>query len=108
LKHREKLRCAAASLLEKLPEDLKNSPEAKLLSTAANRKVYNIIHLIYRAKNAPSIVEALFFGIWLCRRPRAGHRALWSQRAGQVDEMVENSAWAGQRGHGGIKKIPSL
>jgi NTE family protein len=50
-KHREKLRCAAASLLEKLPEDLKNSPEAKLLSTAANRKVYNIIHLIYRAKN---------------------------------------------------------
>jgi len=50
-KLREKLRCAAASLLEKLPEDLKNSPEAKLLSTAANRKVYNIIHLIYRAKN---------------------------------------------------------
>jgi len=50
-KHREKLRCAAASLLEKLPEDLKNSAEAKLLSTAANRKVYNIIHLIYRAKN---------------------------------------------------------
>ena len=50
-KHREKLRCAAASLLEKLPENLKNSPEAKLLSTAANRKVYNIIHLIYRAKN---------------------------------------------------------
>jgi hypothetical protein len=57
---------------------------------------------------APSIVEALFFGIWLCRRPRAGHRALWSQRAGQVDETVENSAWAGQRGHGGIKKIPTL
>jgi NTE family protein len=50
-KDREKLRCAAASLLEKLPEDLKNSPEAKLLSTAANRKVYNIIHLIYRARN---------------------------------------------------------
>jgi NTE family protein len=50
-KHREKLRCAAASLLEKLPEDLKNSPEAKLLSTAANPKVYNIIHLIYRARN---------------------------------------------------------
>ena len=42
---------AAADLLEKLPEDLKNSPEAKLLSTAASRKVYNIIHLIYRARN---------------------------------------------------------
>ena len=51
VKHREKLRCAAAGLLEKLPEDLRNSPEAKLLSTAADRKVYNIIHLIYRAKS---------------------------------------------------------
>jgi NTE family protein len=34
-----------------LPEDLRNSPEAKLLSTAADRKVYNIAHLIYRAKD---------------------------------------------------------
>ena len=28
-----------------------DSAEAKLLGTAADRKVYNIIHLIYRAKN---------------------------------------------------------
>lgn len=50
-KHVQKLRRAAAELLEKLPEELRNNPEAKLLSTAADRKVYNIIHLIYRAKN---------------------------------------------------------
>jgi NTE family protein len=50
-KHREKLRCAVACLLEKLPENLKNSPEAKLLCTSANRKIGNIIHLIYRARN---------------------------------------------------------
>src|ERR1700686_43853 len=50
-KHRQKLRSAVASLIEKLPEDLRNSPEAKLLRTASDRKVYNIIHLIYRAKN---------------------------------------------------------
>jgi NTE family protein len=50
-KHVQRLRRAAADLLEKLPEDLRNSPEAKLLGTAADRKVYNIIHLIYRAKN---------------------------------------------------------
>jgi NTE family protein len=50
-KHIQKLRCALAALLEKLPEDLKNSPESKLLSTAADHKVYNIVHLIYRAKN---------------------------------------------------------
>jgi NTE family protein len=50
-KHVQRLRAAAAGLLEKLPEDLRNSPEAKLLSTAADRKVYNIVHLIYRPKN---------------------------------------------------------
>jgi NTE family protein len=50
-KHVKRLRRAVADLLEKLPEDLRNSPEAKLLSTAADRKVHNIIHLIYRAKN---------------------------------------------------------
>jgi NTE family protein len=49
--HVQRLRRAVADLLEKLPEDLRNSPEAKLLGTAADRKVYNIIHLIYRAKN---------------------------------------------------------
>ena len=49
-KHIQRLRRAAASLIENLPDDLRNSPEAKLLSTAADRKVYNVIQLIYRAK----------------------------------------------------------
>jgi NTE family protein len=42
-KHRQKMRCVAAALLERLPEELRNSPEAKLLSTALDRKVYNLI-----------------------------------------------------------------
>jgi NTE family protein len=50
-KHFQKLRCALAGLLEKLPDDLQNSPEAGLLSAVADRKVYNIVHLIYRAKD---------------------------------------------------------
>jgi NTE family protein len=50
-KHVQRLRRAVADLLEKIPEDLRNSAEAKLLSTAADRKVHNIIHLTYRAKN---------------------------------------------------------
>jgi NTE family protein len=50
-KHVQRLRRAAAALLEKLPENLRNTPEAKLLSTAADRKVYNVIQLIYRARN---------------------------------------------------------
>ena len=50
-KHTQKLRCAVASLLKKLPEDLKTSPEAGLLLAEADHRVYNIVHLIYRAKN---------------------------------------------------------
>jgi NTE family protein len=50
-KHVQSLRRAVAGLLEKLPDDLKNSPEAKLLRTAADRKVYNVVQLIYRARN---------------------------------------------------------
>src|SRR5246127_2744946 len=47
----QNLRSAAAGLLEQLPEHLKNSPEARLLGTVADRKVFNIIHMIYRARN---------------------------------------------------------
>jgi len=49
-KHLQKLRYALAGLLEKLPEGLKSSPEAQLLASATDRTVYNIVHLIYRAK----------------------------------------------------------
>ena len=38
-------------LLDKLPDDLRRSPEAALLRNVGDRKVYNIVHLIYRAKN---------------------------------------------------------
>ena len=50
-KYTQRLRRAAADLLDKLPQDLRNSPEAKLLGGAAGRAAYNIVHLIYRAKN---------------------------------------------------------
>jgi NTE family protein len=49
-KHVQKLRRAIDRLLEKLPENLSNSLEVKLLSSVGDCKVYNIVHLIYRAK----------------------------------------------------------
>ena len=49
-KQMQRLRCTLASLLDKLPEDLKDSPEYKTLSPRVDRKVYNIIQLIYRSK----------------------------------------------------------
>jgi len=50
-KYAQRLRNAVASLLESLPDDLKNGSNAKLLSSIADRKIYNIVHLIYRARN---------------------------------------------------------
>src|ERR1700730_5291617 len=51
LKRIQRLRRVAADLLDKLPNDLRHSPEAALLRNVGDRKVYNIVHLIYRAKN---------------------------------------------------------
>jgi len=50
-KYIQGLRRAMADLFEKLPEDLQNCAEAQLLRPATDHKVYNIAHLIYRAKN---------------------------------------------------------
>jgi NTE family protein len=49
--HIHRLRRALADLFEQLPEALRNGPEAQLLRPLSNHKVYNIVHLIYRAKN---------------------------------------------------------
>jgi NTE family protein len=50
-KHIQTLRNALSSLLEKLPEDLKHSPELAVLRPAADHKVYNLVQLIHRSKN---------------------------------------------------------
>jgi NTE family protein len=49
-RYTQKLRNAVSSLLHKLPEKLKNSPEVALLQPHACPKVYNLVQLIYRAK----------------------------------------------------------
>jgi NTE family protein len=41
---------ATAKLLAKLPEALRQTPEAELLAEEVDEKVYNIIQMIYRAK----------------------------------------------------------
>ena len=49
-KHTHRLRSALSRLLQKLPEDLKESPDVAVLSPAATHKVYNLVQLIYRSK----------------------------------------------------------
>jgi NTE family protein len=50
-KRYQKTRCALASLLAKLPEELTQDTDYKILSRVADHKVYNIVHLIYRSKH---------------------------------------------------------
>lgn len=50
-KRAQRIRSTLAHLLEKLPDDLRDSEEVKLLSRVADHKVYNIVHLIYGSKH---------------------------------------------------------
>jgi NTE family protein len=47
----QRLRRALTALLGRLPEELQEHEDVKLLSTAVSHNVYNIVHLIYRARN---------------------------------------------------------
>ena len=46
----QRIRNALSNLLEKLPNDLKDSSELRVLSPVAQHKVYNLVQLIYRSK----------------------------------------------------------
>ena len=50
-KKKQIFRRAAAQLLAKIPKELLQTPEAGMLALEADEKVYNLIQLIYRAKN---------------------------------------------------------
>jgi NTE family protein len=50
-KKKQRLRRATAKLLAKLPKELLQTPEGEMLAAEADEKVYNLIQLIYRAKN---------------------------------------------------------
>ena len=49
-KRKQLIRHAAAKLLEKLPEDLRQTKEAEVIAGEADEKVYNLIQLIYHSK----------------------------------------------------------
>jgi NTE family protein len=49
-KNAQKLRNTLASLLQKLPDEFRDSPELKLLKPHTQSKVYNLVQLVYRTK----------------------------------------------------------
>jgi NTE family protein len=77
-KHLVKVHCSVAKLLEQLPENLKQGDDAKFLASIAGRRVYNIVHLIYR----PSGYEGDSKDYEFSRRPMEDH---W--RAGYYDAV---------------------
>ena len=74
----QRMRRAMADLFEKLPEALKNGPEVRLLRQAADHKAYNIVQLIYHAKNYEGHSKDYEFS-------RASMREHW--RAGYYDAV---------------------
>jgi NTE family protein len=59
--HMQKLRIAVANLLKKLPAELRDSDDAKMLEGETDDKVCNIVHLIYRAKAYEGIAKDFEF-----------------------------------------------
>jgi NTE family protein len=60
-KEAQKYRIAFANLMTKVPVELLNSEDAKLLVQEANDKVCNIVHLIYRARGYEGIAKDFEF-----------------------------------------------
>jgi NTE family protein len=57
----QKLRIAFTNLLKQMPEELRESADAKLLLAEADDKVCNIVHLIYRARPYEGIAKDFEF-----------------------------------------------
>jgi NTE family protein len=91
-KRLQRMRCALATLLEKLPEDLKASEEARMLSPFADRKRYSIVHLIYRSKHYEGNSKDYEFSrLTMEEHWRAGyHDAVRTLRHPEVLERPDN------------------
>jgi NTE family protein len=57
----QRLRIAVSNLISRLPAELRDSEDVKLLEQVANDKVCNIVHLIYRAKKYEGIAKDFEF-----------------------------------------------
>jgi NTE family protein len=82
-KYMQKLRIALADLIKKVPDELRDCEEAKLLLGEANDKVCNIVHLIYRARSYEGIAKDFEFS----RRTMEEH---WKTGYDNMQETLAN------------------
>jgi hypothetical protein len=71
-----------ADLLDKFPEDLGNGREAQVLRSVGDHKVYNIVHLIHRARNYEGHRRITISRAPVCRSTGAGNYDTIAQRCG--------------------------
>jgi NTE family protein len=79
----QKLRIAFANLIKQMPEELRESADAKLLLAEADDKVCNIVHLIYRAQTYEGIAKDFEFS----RRTMEEH---WRAGYGNARQTLAN------------------
>jgi len=91
-KRLQRMRCALATLLEKLPEELKANEEVSILRSIADRKLYSIVHLIYRSKHYEGNSKDYEFSrLTMEEHWRAGyHDAVRTLRHEEVLERPDN------------------
>jgi NTE family protein len=93
-KEAQKLRIAIANLLKQLPDELRNSENAKKLQQEADEKVCNIVHLIYRARSYEGIAKDFLFSRrmmeehWECGYDNA-NRMLAKAEVMQLPDPIE-------------------
>jgi NTE family protein len=86
------LRNALATLIDKLPEKMKDLPEVAILRPVAERKVYNLVQLIYRAQQYEGDSKDYEFSLLSMEEHwRAGyHDTVRSLRHPEVLERPQN------------------
>ncbi len=82
-KRAQKLRNAVSNLLKQIPEEFKDSEDAKLLEGEVDDKVCNIVHLIYRAQAYEGIAKDFEFS----RRTMEEH---WQSGYSNARKTLEN------------------
>jgi len=60
-KHAQQLRIAMANFMRRVPKELKDDEEARMLEREADDKVCNIVHLIYRSRSYEGIAKDFEF-----------------------------------------------
>lgn len=92
IKRLHKVECSVATLLDQLPDEFKQSEEARFLASIAQRHAYNLAHLIYRPRGSEGDSKDYEFSrLSMMEHWRSGyHDAMRTLRHPEVLERAGN------------------